>query len=77
VIEIHAGTETGAEWKHIRDLASSDRRPESLRYLVAVDRRYRGRIEHRLDAYLTPSTAQELHQVCQPQRAAVLAPTSG
>ena len=74
VIKIHVWTETGAEGEDVGDLAGSDRRPKPLRYLITIDRGYLGRIQHRLDPDLTSGSAQELHQLIEWERAAVLRP---
>ena len=63
VVEIHVWAETGAEGEDVGDLAGSDRGPESLRHLIAVDRRHLGRIQHRLDPDMTSPTGQKLHQL--------------
>jgi hypothetical protein len=74
VIEIHAGTDAGSEGEDISDLSGPDRRPQPLRYLITIDRRCLGRIQHRLYPHLTAATAQQLHQLLNNQRAAVLGP---
>src|SRR5215218_4716603 len=73
VIKIH-GTQTRPEREDISDLADSDRGPQPRRYLIAVDRCDLGGIQHRLDAYLTSAAAQELHQLVEGERVAVLGP---
>jgi hypothetical protein len=72
VVQIHAWTQTDTERKDVGDLSDSDRRAQPLRYLITVDRRDLSRIQHRLDANLASRTAQQLHELVEGQRAAVL-----
>ena len=59
---------TSAIWRAL------NRGPKPLRYLITIDRGYLGRIQHRLDPHLTSGSAQELHQLIEGERAAVLRP---
>src|SRR5687768_5027881 len=74
VVQIHVLAEAGAEGEDIGDLFGSDRGPETCRYFIAVDWGYFGGIQHRLDAELTPATAQELQQLIEGDRVAVFGP---
>ena len=65
MVQIHVGTDAGSEGKHVGDLLDSDGGAEPLRHLVAVDRRHRGRIQHRLDVHRASGTAQELHELIE------------
>jgi len=74
VVQIHLRADTGPEGEDIGDLPDSDRRPESLRHLIAVNRRYLGRIQHGLYSHLAPRTAQKLHQLLKRHRSTLLGP---
>ena len=74
VVKIHVRAEAGAEGEDVGDLSSSNRGPKPLRYLIAVDRGYLGRIQHRQDPHLTSRAAQELHQLMEGERGAVFGP---
>jgi hypothetical protein len=69
VVKIQVWAETAPEREDVGYLAGSDGGSEPLRHLTAVDRWYRGRIQHRLDSNLTPGTALELQQLLQGERA--------
>ena len=74
MIKIHVLTKTGSEGEHVGDLQGSDRGPQLRRYLIAIDRRDSGGIEHWLDADLAAAAAQEFGELVEGDRVAVFGP---